>query len=80
MFYYWLSPEKGLVMDVGSGNNSLEWFRTLRSDLYYVGIDVTDYNQTDDPSNFANEYITASPSELGRFMGLSLLFGQLLNN
>ena len=45
------------VLDVGCGNNSPHVFKTLRPDLYYVGLDVSDYNQVSDPTQDADEYI-----------------------
>ncbi len=56
-------PERGSVIDVGCGNNSPKEFRIFRPDLYYVGIDVESYNQSDDPMEFANEYLIVPPEK-----------------
>lgn len=63
-------PHQGRVLDVGCGNNSPEWFRQARPDLYYVGIDVGDYNHANDPSRFADEYIVCSPLEFAERIAL----------
>ena len=49
------------VLDVGCGNNSPQWFRQARPDLYYVGIDIGDYYQEADPNLYADEYIVTGP-------------------
>ncbi|NDU80272.1 MAG: class I SAM-dependent methyltransferase [Ferrovum sp.] len=54
-------PRNGRVLDVGCGNNSPMWFKSVRPDIYYVGLDIGDYNQTNSPSEFANEYIVTTP-------------------
>jgi SAM-dependent methyltransferase len=63
----------GRVLDVGCGNNSPVWFKSIRSDLHYVGVDVGDYCQSADPRGVADEYIICSPDEfahtLERFSG-----------
>jgi SAM-dependent methyltransferase len=68
--YYWdLSSKNAFIkscpagaklLDVGCGNNSPQFTKTLRPDIYYVGIDVSDYNQRDDPTAFADEYIVVT--------------------
>ena len=52
---------KGLYLDVGCGNNSPLIIKSMFPDIYYVGIDVGDYNQT--KSNPADEYIITDPDE-----------------
>lgn len=54
-------PQGSRVLDVGCGNNSPRWFRQVRPDIYYIGIDVGDYGQQDDPRDYANEYIITEP-------------------
>lgn len=49
------------LLDVGCGNNSPSRYKALRPDLYYVGIDIDDYNQSNNPNEVANEYIYTSP-------------------
>lgn len=50
------------LLDVGCGNNSPYIVKSLRPDIYYVGIDVGVYNQTSDYSKFANEIIITEPA------------------
>jgi SAM-dependent methyltransferase len=51
------------VLDVGCGNNSPAYFKWLRPDFHYTGIDVGDYNQSGDPKAVADEYIIVRPEE-----------------
>lgn len=50
------------VFDIGCGNDSPYVFKALRPDIRYVGLDVKDYNQVHDPTDYADEYI-AVPSD-----------------
>jgi SAM-dependent methyltransferase len=45
------------VLDVGCGNNSPAYFKSIRPDLYYVGLDIGDYNQRADSVRSADEYV-----------------------
>lgn len=49
------------LLDVGCGNNSPSICKALRPDIYYVGLDIGDYNQVRCPSGVADEYIIAAP-------------------
>lgn len=51
------------VLDVGCGNNSPMKTKYLRPDIYYVGIDVGDYNQKEESLRYANKYILSTPEE-----------------
>jgi SAM-dependent methyltransferase len=53
----------GRVLDVGCGNNSPMWFKNIRPDLLYTGIDIEDYNQASDPRKFANDYVICAPDD-----------------
>ena len=58
------SLDKGAaVLDAGCGNNSPYWAKTQRPDLYYIGLDISDYNQTYPVSLYANEYFCATPEQ-----------------
>jgi SAM-dependent methyltransferase len=48
-----------MLLDVGCGNNSPFRVKSQRPDLYYIGLDVGDYNQT--LPLLANRYIVVSP-------------------
>jgi len=52
---------KGTVLDVGCGNNSPYRIKRSRPDLYYVGVDVSDYMQS--TPNLADEYIISQPDK-----------------
>ncbi len=54
-------PYNCRLIDVGCGNNSPQFIKLLRPDIYYVGIDVSDHNQLGNPLLFADEYILTSP-------------------
>lgn len=56
-------PRGARVLDVGCGNGSPARFRSVRPDIYYVGVDVGDYNQPSDPVEHANEYVVCPPEE-----------------
>lgn len=56
-------PQNAVLLDVGCGNGSPHWFKSKRPDIYYVGLDVGDYNQSGKPSEVANEYILVPPDE-----------------
>lgn len=49
--------KKAKVLDVGCGNNSPWVIKHWRPDIYYIGIDVGDYNNTKDSLEYADEYI-----------------------
>lgn len=63
-------PPGSKVLDVGCGNRSPKRFKTQRPDIRYVGLDVSDYNQTA-PEQFADQYIVTTPdrftAEIGKF-------------
>ena len=50
-------PRNAKLLDVGCGNHSPENTKRIRSDLYYVGIDVGDYNTDELSKKLADEYI-----------------------
>ena len=47
------------LLDVGCGNNSPYKVKLVRPDIYYIGVDVADYNQAE--KGWADEYILATP-------------------
>jgi len=53
-------PRNAKVLDVGCGNNSPLLFKAQRPDLWYIGLDVGDYNQTS-PHDFADQYLVTEP-------------------
>lgn len=44
------------ILDVGCGNRSPQHVKAVLNKVYYVGIDVGDYNQSEDSKRFADEY------------------------
>ncbi|MDR1556299.1 MAG: class I SAM-dependent methyltransferase [Tannerellaceae bacterium] len=56
-------PENGKVMDVGCGNNSPYRTKILRSDIYYIGLDIGIYNQSSDVNEYADEFIIVKPEK-----------------
>jgi SAM-dependent methyltransferase len=54
-------PVGAKVLDVGCGNDSPARVKSLRADLWYIGVDIGDYNQTE-PTSVANEYIITDPN------------------
>jgi SAM-dependent methyltransferase len=65
-------PPDSNVLDVGCGNNSPMKLKMQRPDLYYIGLDIGDYNQTA-PVKYADEYILTRPehfaAEIRKFEG-----------
>ena len=53
--------KNGKLLDVGCGNNSPYYVKTLRPDIHYTGLDIGIYNQTSDHSAYANEFILTDP-------------------
>ena len=60
---------KGVVLDVGCGNNSPERIKTQRPDLIYVGVDVGDYNQGSDVIEYADKYIITTSQDFAGTIG-----------
>ena len=50
------NSQKIKLLDVGCGNRSPQNVKAVLNKVYYVGIDVGDYNQTPDSKGFADEY------------------------
>jgi 2-polyprenyl-3-methyl-5-hydroxy-6-metoxy-1,4-benzoquinol methylase len=59
------------LLDVGCGNDSPFRVKSQRADVYYIGLDVGDYNQT--RPEMANQYVVVSPAafvaEIGKLAG-----------
>ena len=64
-------PSSPTILDVGCGNESPLRTKVLRPDSRYIGVDVTDYNQTS--QEHMDEYALCKPSEfnatLARYRG-----------
>jgi SAM-dependent methyltransferase len=54
------------LLDVGCGNGSPSICKALRHDIYYVGIDIGDYNQNNNPNDVADEYILTTPDTFSK--------------
>lgn len=50
-----------VLLDVGCGNDSPARCKAFRPDIYYVGLDVADYHQRQDPHQVADEYLLSAP-------------------
>ena len=59
-------PPRAAVFDVGCGNNSPDRVKTLRPDVHYVGLDISDYNQSPTSFNSADEYVIVRPDHFPR--------------
>lgn len=53
--------KKGSLVDVGCGNNSPYYVKSRFPDIFYIGIDIGDYNQT--KPNLADEYLLTTPDK-----------------
>jgi len=56
-------PKNARVLDVGCGNNSPFRVKSQRPDIFYVGLDVDNYNQRINPNYYADKYIIVSPED-----------------
>lgn len=54
-------PHSAKVLDVGCGNSSPTETKKLRKDIFYVGIDVCDYNIQNMDREVADEYVICEP-------------------
>lgn len=55
-------PKHSKLMDVGCGNDSPKRVKSLRNDIFYIGLDVQDYEQSLDSLTLADEYRITTPS------------------
>lgn len=51
------------VLDVGCGNDSPRRVKSLNPNLYYIGLDVQDYEQSNGSTSLANEYRVTTPEK-----------------
>lgn len=89
--YYWDKYEKysflrscppsAKLLDVGCGNNSPRQAKASRPDLYYVGIDVGEYNQSDASRVAADQYIIVPSQEFApRIQSMRGEFDAVISN
>ena len=62
-------PQNCKILDVGCGNSSPKKTRSIRPDLYYIGIDVGDYNNSEESLSMADEYILTDPENFDKTIG-----------
>jgi SAM-dependent methyltransferase len=58
-----MMPKNARLLDVGCGNDSPFRIKLQRPDVYYVGLDIGDYNQTSDVQSWANEYLVVPAAQ-----------------
>lgn len=68
-FVQCMISRNGKILDVGCGNSSPKKIKTLRTDLYYVGLDVGLYNQSTDVEKWADKLIITTPEEFHLSIG-----------
>jgi len=56
-------PQKAKLFDVGCGNASSNKIKYIRPDLYYIGIDICEYNPANNIKEIADEIIITSPEK-----------------
>lgn len=65
---------------MGCGNDSPRVAKALRSDIYYVGVDVADHGHSVDPNQVADEYIVAPPDQFdGAIAALPATFDAVIS-
>jgi SAM-dependent methyltransferase len=74
-------PRGATVLDVGCGNASASYIKELRPDIYYVGIDIGDYHQTNDSKSQMDEYVVADPARFAEaIVALGARFDAVISN
>lgn len=74
-------PRGGKVLDVGCGNASASYIKSLRPDVYYVGIDVGDYHQTPGSRSLMDEYLISEPKDFAETIAeLGSRFDAVISN
>lgn len=53
----------GRLFDVGCGNDSPQIAKLVRPDLFYTGLDVANYEQSDGAAHYADCYLIVSPED-----------------
>jgi SAM-dependent methyltransferase len=59
-----ITNRKGRLLDVGCGNNSPYYIKLSLPDVFYVGLDIGDYNQQ--ALSYADEYIVTQPETFSK--------------
>lgn len=54
-------PFGARVLDVGCGAITQQKAKGFNKDIYYIGIDICDYRQTEQSKKMIDEYVTCSP-------------------
>lgn len=54
-------PQGAKLLDVGCGNDSPLYTKSIRPDVYYVGVDISDRRQTVKSKLSADEYLLCAP-------------------
>ena len=62
-FYIRQFKKGDMVLDVGCGNNSPIMTKNIAGDIYYVGVDIGDYNNAKESIEQADEYILSTPED-----------------
>lgn len=76
-----LKGKKAKILDVGCGNGSPRRVKMVAPDCYYVGVDVSDYNNTNATLAFADEYMLFDPEHFAEgIAGLSEQFDAVLSS
>lgn len=74
-------PPNARLLDVGCGNGSPMGTKRWRDDIYYCGIDVGDYNQTNETLKWADEYIISTPEDFAKnIMEIKGTFDGIISN
>jgi SAM-dependent methyltransferase len=56
-------PRRARLLDIGCGNASPVRVKQQRPDIYYVGLDVEDHNQSSEARRAADEYVLTSSKD-----------------
>lgn len=61
-----IKKENCKILDVGCGNQSSYFFKQVKPDCVVYGIDVGDFNQSDESKGLYYQYIIAQPKTFSR--------------
>ncbi len=56
-------PKNSKILDIGCGSNSAFKIKTFLPNSYYVGLDIQDYENDNDATLYADEYVLTDPNK-----------------
>lgn len=72
--FYLRLPKNASVLDIGCGNGSPAKAKYLRPDIFYAGIDIGNYNNSEKSLSMADVYLTVEAEKFPE--GISDICGE----